>query len=164
MNTKGYLVIEVLIAVVVFTMVALSVFSTISFSLVRAEKSQYTADASLLVQEGIEATYNVMLARDITNGSYRVARGARIPPLTGVAWDVVPATSETDIQTMFTRVVQVLPVCRQTGNGELMDVDGFSCPTGSVTDTNARIIRSEVRWQESGHDKQLEGSLLVLTI
>lgn len=153
-NNSGYIIVEILIAIVVFAVVGLSLFSTLSFTLLRTEKSRYEAQAALLVQEGIEATYSMSLSGWTGgNGAYQLAElqlpnGRR-------AWDLIPG-EESGIQTRFQRKITVSAACRRANTGELV-----TCPDGMV-DPKSRIIQTQVLWNESGVEKKLEAQLLVL--
>ena len=57
-NTQGFLIIEVLLATVIFTSVIITLFSMVSFLARRGAMSRYDAEASNLLQEVVEISYS----------------------------------------------------------------------------------------------------------
>ena len=150
---KGYLIIEALIAIVIFVTIVLTLFSSTSFVLVKTERTRYDSQASLLLQEGIEASYNVMLSNwsDYSAGTYypapELVSGGRYQ------WALVNG-EEQGIQTRFDRKVEILRVCRSTDSGEIIEPTGSFC-AGEI-DENSKIIRTTINWEEAGKGKFAE--------
>jgi Tfp pilus assembly protein PilV len=158
-HIKGYLILEALISIVILTFVVLSLFSSISFVVLRTEKSKYDSEASLLMQEGIEVAYNVLLSNweRYTSNTYYPA-----PNVTTNEWDLVEGT-ETNIKTRYTRSITFSKVCRKP-DGEIVAPSASGiCAAGSV-DQHSRMIKTLVEWKEGTETKKAETELLVFSI
>ena len=59
---KGFYILEALLAVVILSMVLLSLYSMVSFLQRRTVKSSHETEASLLLQEGMEIAHSALLA------------------------------------------------------------------------------------------------------
>jgi type II secretory pathway pseudopilin PulG len=153
-SQKGFLIIEVLVAIVIFSLVSLSLFSSISFAFIRTERTRYGGQAALLAQEAIEATYNIFLTENaLADGNYKLVQVADNDKM---RWSAQTATSES-LQTRFTRVIQITSVCRNSSG------DQTTC-SGTNTDENTKKVKTTITWDESGQEKTFEAELLVLTL
>jgi len=155
---RGFLIVEVLIALLIFSMIVLSMFSSISFVLLKTERSRYDAEAALLAQEGVEVAYNVMMSGEELSG--------------GVYWPVVDASgkwqmlmtgmAQSDIQTRYKRTLEVDRVCRKAG-GVPDAGERVACSAGEL-DSHSKVIKSVVEWTERDLQKKVETELLVWQI
>jgi hypothetical protein len=158
-NQKGYLIVEVLISIVIFAMVVLSLFSSISFVFIRTEKSKYDSEAMGLVQEGIEVSYNVLL-----NDWTSYADGTYFPAINATKhqWLLLPGENE-KIRAKYTRTVEVKSACREIGSGNILPVPVLGICPGEY-DTKSKIIKSTVSWEESGEMKEASADLLIFNL
>lgn len=155
-NQKGFLILETLIAIVIFSLVAFSLFATISFLQIRTQKSRYDAEASILAQEGTEIAHNALFADwgGYVNGTYFPAFNASEDD-----WILLPG-EEADLQTRFTRYITISDVCRDTVTGEQIEsyYDSGVC-TGEIDD-NSKLISTTIQWQEDENEKSITARLL----
>ncbi len=158
---NGFTLLEVLIALVFLSIVIMTFLPILGWLISRSRASAYGTEASLVLQEGMEATYNILLADWDTNwtrypeGIYHLAVNVTANPQT---WALLPG-SESGVETHFTRQIEILPVCREQGNGGRLP---GNCPIGAATrDNNSKVIRTTVSWPEQGRTKSVESELLV---
>ncbi len=159
-TTGGFLIIETLIAVVIFSLVAFSLFSTISYLQIKTQKSRYDAEASVLAQEATEIAYNALNVdwSAYVNDTYFPAYNA-----TKGNW-VLLAGKETDIKTRFTRYIDIFDVCRDSVTGELIsEYENTGICSGTI-DENSRIIQTTVVWQENDSEKSIVARLLTFNV
>lgn len=139
--SSGYLILEALISIVILGVLVVSIFPTINFMLRRGRRSKYDAQASVLLQEGMEATYNIFTSNwdAYTPGDYDV-----IPAFNGTSytWTLEPPTGIPH-EARFTRIIKVEQVCRD-GSGNVIEVAG--CPP----DANSKKITTTITWDEPG--------------
>src|SRR5690606_24612933 len=102
-----------LIAVLVLSMVVLSIFSTMSFLTNRGRRSSYESDANLLLQEGMEVAHGA-----ITSNISQYPEGTYFPAYdtNTDSWILLPGTEE-NIRTRFERSVEIKNVCRDPETG-----------------------------------------------
>lgn len=146
----GFLIIEVLLAIVILSMIFLTLFSMLSFLTNRTERSKYDAQASSLLQEGVEVARNSLLLNWNRNpGKYY--------PLFDVdssRWTLMPG-QEGLLQGRFTREVVVSSVCR--GNPEGVEAD---CATHAA-DPQSKAVTVKISWKEADSDKSITARLVL---
>ena len=151
----GFLVIEALIAVVIFSLVGLSMFFTISYLQLATQKKGYDADAALLAQEATEIAHSALLS---DWGGYSDGRYFPVYDADQEGWILISG-EETNVQTRYTRHVTLAKVCRDMSTG--MQIQE-TC-TG-VIDGNSRYIHTVVSWSEGDESKSIETSLLTFKV
>jgi hypothetical protein len=153
---QGYMVLEVLIAIVVIAMVLLSVVSMVRSSQLRTKKSDYDAEASALLQEGIEVAHDALVAdwSGYPDGIYHPVFDAG-----NDSWVLVPG-EETGLKTRFTRSIRLSAVCRDSSTGERKEIGEFGC-VGDI-DTISRYAESKITWFEEGTEMEEVATLLIL--
>ncbi len=156
MRKSGYLIIEILISIVIFMTVVVAIFSNIATVMVRTKRSGLTFEAGLLLQEEIEATYNIFL-RDWTvypDGEYYPAINTSLGE-----WTLLDGI-ENNVRTRYSRKVEIETVCRRPqshpDSGKIVD-----CIAGEV-DLNSKLIRGVVEWVEKGENKKVETEILLV--
>lgn len=156
--TKGFFIIEVLIAIVILVMVVVSLYSTISFVLLRTEKTRYGAEAALLAQEGIEVSYNVLLSgwSSYVDGNYYPV------PTTSGKWSLESGTGPV-IKTRYNRKIELIKACRSitSPKGELIELSSPTAVCPGNVDRDSRIIRTTITWQEGEETKEVKAELLL---
>ena len=155
-NQKGYLIIEALIAVVIFSFIALSLFFSISYLQISTQKAGFDAEAALLVQEATEIAHNALLPdwAGYDDGVYF--------PVFDVdqdEWLLFPGEEE-NLKTRFTRYVELSEVCRDPDTGR----EVIERPCGGEIDENSRYIDTTVTWAESGEEKEIVTRLLTFKV
>jgi len=150
-NTNGFMIIEVLLAIVILSVLFLSLFSMMSFLATRTERSKFDAQAAALMQEGIEVSRNTMIANwaGFPAGSYYPLFDADLG-----RWVLKPG-QEGLLQGRFERVLTVSNVCR--GAVEGLQVD---CPAGQL-DSQSKRVTVTIKWKEASTDKSVEAKLLI---
>ena len=153
---KGFYILETLLAIVMLSMVLMSLFSMVSFLQRRTVKSSYDTDASLLLQEGMEIAHSALLAswEGYPDGIYSPAFDSDEQN-----WVLIEG-EETNLQALFTRRITLVTVCRDSSSGERLDTSECS---GQI-DKNSRIIKTTLIWSDNGNTSEVEGSLLVLKL
>lgn len=146
---KGYIILEAMLSIVVLSMVVLSVIPMLSFLLRRTSVSAYEAQASLLLQEGMEVTYNIFTSKwdsAPTSGLYH-------PGKSGVSKWALFTGEEANLETRFTRVIEIKKECSNS-DGQVVDSTGAIC----------RQITTKVTWQEAGETRELVSTLNVVQL
>jgi len=148
-NKQGFLIIEVLLAIVILSMIFLTLFTVLSFTTNRTEKSKYDSQAASILQQGVELTRTTLLA----NWSASSA-GTYYPQYDANAdqWSLARG-SEARLQGRFTRIIKVQNVCRS-------GADGSQVICGTI-DPRSKIINVVISWKEGSTDKTVESTLLV---
>jgi prepilin-type N-terminal cleavage/methylation domain-containing protein len=150
---KGFTMIEVLIAIVIMTVVLLSVFSIIKSTEVRTQASDYATDMTILAQNGIEiASDNLKNNWDaITPGDYKATfeDGSN-------TWTLSPG-EEVGLESKFTRKIIIASICRDT-HGEIIQSD----PCSGAVDSNSKMIKVSVGWMNSKLGDPITAELLVI--
>jgi len=157
-KSKGYLLLEVVIAMFVFVMVGLSIFTSISFLQLRIMKSEHHEEAVSVLQEGIEIAQNSILVSWETypDGEYKPAYDVdqRI-------WVLLPG-SEEGVRSRYERKLTLKRVCRNSSSGKRIDFQDGSC-LGNM-DESSRTIEAAVSWREGGGDIDIKTSLMTFKI
>lgn len=155
-QSRGYLLLETLISIVMLGMIVVAVFPTVSFLVRRSKRSVYDTQASLLLQEGLEVAYNVFFTSS-TWDAY-LTDGRSYKPVHNGAWSLIEGT-DVGLETRFDRTIVVNQVCRDAASkGEQV-----ICPAGTV-DPNSKNVVTTVIWEENGLPKSITASLLLLRI
>ena len=166
-STKGHLLLEALLAVFFLSIVSVSLLPAVNFLMQRSKQSQLDTDASLLVQEGIEATYNVFLninkfsEINSTNPgkSYELSLE---PGADHDIWTLVNDTGPRGEQitgTPFTREIVISDVYRKGSDGEKTNH-----PNDSV-DPGSKEVVVTVSWTDSlGRNQSVDAKLLVVNL
>jgi len=156
---KGFVLIEALISIVILSMIAFSVFPIVSFLVKKSGVSKYEGRASLVLQEGIEVSYNVLISdwERYADGRYSIFVDETLTPVT---WELVATNSpDENIDTIFSRTINVRTICRNITTG--VNVGLAPCAGDSHEDRSTRLIESVVTWNEAGINKDIEASLLI---
>ncbi|EKD62350.1 MAG: hypothetical protein ACD_52C00209G0008 [uncultured bacterium] len=156
---NGFILLEALISIVILSMIAFSILPIVGFLIRRSERSKYEGRASLVLQEGIESAYNVLISDwdGYPDGDYSVFVDMTFSP---VAWELVPTTGvDENIDTVFSRSVNIKTICRNISTG--INVGFAPCSPVSHEDQSTRVVESAVFWMEEGQAKEIRGSLLV---
>jgi len=153
---KGYFLIEALLSIVIFSMLILSIFSTIGFLQRRTVRSSFESDASLLMQDGME------IAHSTIQSNWNLADGIYYPlfDVDENSWKLEKG-EETNLETRYSRKIEVKRVCRDQNSGDKIPFSGVC--TGGI-DSNSKELITTVSWTEEGEAKSVEASLLVLKI
>jgi|SRR3989344_23109 len=153
---RGFTVIEVLIAIVMLSVTAATVFPAVGWLIIKSRQLVYDAQAASVLQEGMEASYNVLLT-----GWDDMRAGRTYSPQVEFAggeqrWAMTEG--EEEVETRFTRGIQVGEVCRYNETGEQAD-----CDDDDVTlDPESKLLTGKVSWTERGEDKVITATLLVV--
>ena len=145
----GYLILETLLATALLGLLITSIFPAVNFLLKRHKRSQFDTEASLLLQEGMEVSYNAFLYdwHACSSGSCQVA--VKAPS----QWILLPGM-QTNIAGKFDRTIEILPVCRSV-SGEIKE-----CASPAEVDQNSRLVRVTVNWSQA--TKPVSASLLLI--
>lgn len=156
-QNRGFLLLEALLAVVVLSMVVFSLFSMVGFLQRKTTSSSFESRAALLVQEGTEIAHTFLLS------NWSIADGAYAPVFVADnnSWEL-EAGADTELESLYTRVIHVSRVCRNPNNGDIIDEGKTSC--SGVIDPYLRRITTEVEWPERAEKKTIKASLLVLNL
>jgi hypothetical protein len=157
-KSNGYLILEVLIAIVIFSMVLLTLYTMVRTSQLRTTRSDYDSQASLLLQEGMEIAVGVVKSDwdAYLDGTYHPVYDAD-----NDSWVLVTG-SESGLQTRFERAISLSRVCRDSTSGEIIEESAGLC-SGDI-DPNSKLLKTVVSWDEKGEAKDIEAQLLVLNL
>lgn len=129
---RGQMVIEIIVAVSIFAIIAATSIMVIVGSLSTARLAEEESQATFIATEGLEAVKSI---RDqgwinLVNGSYGIASGSG-------SW-VFSGSSDSDPSGKYTRVVSVVSVSR--------DGSGNIAASGGTVDPETKKITSTVSW------------------
>lgn len=158
MKNKGFIILEAMLAIVVFSMVVFSVVPMISFLLRRTARSKYESRASVLLQEAMESSYNIF----VSNWNAYPVDGTYHPGQSAAKKWVLFNGEQTNLETIFTRSIAIRRACRNNGNGELLSNQSAVC--SGIRDSDSRIITTTISWEEEGKTKELKGELLLVNL
>jgi prepilin-type N-terminal cleavage/methylation domain-containing protein len=154
---KGVSIVEVLVAVVVLAVTASAVFPVMWWLINKSGGLRYEAEASTVLQQGMEAAYNVVIAdwdavqASLTYYPSRVLEGG------GQRWVLVEG--EDEVAARFTRGIAVEAVCRNASTGQVME-----CAAGGLLDLNSKMLTGTVTWQEKGVTRSVSAKLMVVNM
>jgi len=160
----GFVLIEVLISFAILSILVATFLPILAWLISRTKASAYDAQASLVLQEAIEVSYNVMAGgwdgdwSKYPQGIYHPAVDMGVSP---AIWTLLPGV-ETGIEAKFNRQIEIQPVCRNNGTGEKLN---GNCPEDAGTrDNNSKIFLATVGWTENGRPKSISAELLVTNL
>ena len=164
---QGFLLIEALVAIVLLSIVVVSVFPTLDFMVRRSKTSTFNVEANLLLQEGIEVPYNIFLGDWSAMGSdpqgqYKTAEvlesGREHWALLPCSPDPNDCTSDPDtlLEAKYRRIITLSPVLRDPVTGVQQ--------SGGISDQFSRKIMTTISWDENGTPKSVSGELLLVNL
>jgi type II secretory pathway pseudopilin PulG len=132
---RGQMVIEVIVAISIFVIIATSSVVVIIGSLKTARLSEEESRATFLAVEGLEAAKSIRNQAwvNLTIGQHGVSTGSGV-------WAFV-GTSDVDPTSKYTRVIDITAVGRD-GSGNILS-------SGGTTDSETKKITSTVSWSFS---------------
>ena len=152
----GFLILEAIIAIGILSIVLVTVFPSLNFFLKRARRSQNETQATLLLQEGQEVAYHVFS----TTPNWDVYTiGATYIPVHNGMWELI-AGVEANLETLYTRKIEIQAICRNPSSGEQMNIPSCSA-THPQFDATSRLVVTTVSWEENGTSQELTAELLV---
>ncbi|MBP7119319.1 hypothetical protein KBA63_04510 [Candidatus Woesebacteria bacterium] len=157
MKNKGFIMVEILLSLVIFSMIFITLFGTISFLQRRTERSRYDSQAASYVTDGMEIAHSALLTnwKGYTDGVYSPAFDAD-----SKSWILLPG-EETSLATRFDRSITIESVCRDTITGERRDLlSGGACQSGKK-DIMSKEVTVLLKWKEVNADKTISATLLV---
>lgn len=160
---KGFTLIEVLVSFGMMSVIMASLYPIVSWLITRSKFLQYDASASILLQEGAEVAYNVIVpdwssfTDNFSDGDYHPAIDASATP---PKWTLV-SNPETNLEARFERVINIASVCRDNSTGEIV---AGTCGGTSAVDKNSKIVTTTVKWTEQQKEKSISSTLLVTNL
>ncbi|MFC1649381.1 hypothetical protein ACFL2C_01535 [Patescibacteria group bacterium] len=154
MKYKGYMLLEVVIAMLIFVMVGLSIFTSVGFLQLRIRKSEYQEEAVAVLQEGMEIAQNAIL---VNWGAYPDGAYKPVYDADQDLW-VLFIGEEEGVRSRYTRKLELVSVCRDSVSGDTIELVAGSC-LGDL-DLSSRTILGEVVWRENGQDVSIQSSYL----
>lgn len=153
---------EVIVAIAVLTILIAVFFPVVGWLTAKTKYLQYDNQASALVQEGIEVTYDV-LQNDWDEDFERYVENADYHPVPDMGKWTLSSGDEDGVEGRFTRSVTVSKICRNTVDGKW--VEGITGCSGSwVWDINSKLVKTRVIWVERGRTKTLDARFLISRI
>lgn len=150
----GFLLIEVLLAIVILSLIFVTLFTSLSFLTNRTDRAKFDAEASDLMQQAVEVTRAYMTSNweSVDPGNYKLV-------FDGVANRYVPRSGDEPLlKGRYTRSIYVSQVCRGSGGIE------EECVAGSNIDEKSKKIEVSLIWNEVGIQKEANTSLLVYRV
>lgn len=157
---SGFLIVEVLISMFILIIIVVAAYTSVSFFIVKSQKSQYSFEAKMLLQESIEVAYSTLQSENnLPDGTYWPIvqdLGYR-----GQVWTLKETDGpEINLKTLYTRNLTLSSVCRKTESNDYKVMEpGETCPGGYI-DPDLRAVTSKVTWYE--HDSELSQSAQLL--
>jgi len=146
-GSKGFLLMDVLVAAAFMGVITVTLFPTVAFLLRRNTATQATVEANLLIQEGIETAYNIFSINwnAYPAGEYSSALDTTVDPPQYIL--VSPPTPDL-IEARYSRIVTIEDVKR-------INTDGTE-----YVDAKSRKITSKVMWKDTnGNDVSKSGKI-----
>ncbi len=153
-NNSGFLLIEVLLAIVILSLIFVTLFTSLSFLTNRTDRAKFDAEAADLMQQAVEVTRAYMTSNweSVDPGNYKLVFDV-------VSNRYVPRTGDEPIlKGRYTRSIYVSQVCRGAGGVE------EECVVGSSIDEKSKKIEVSLIWTEVGIQKEAKTSLLVYKV
>lgn len=157
---KCFTLVEVLVAMGMLCIVITTLLPIVTWLVTRSTYARYDTQATLLLQEGMEISYNLAASDwmeftvNYPDGIYHPAVNVTVTPN---KWMLVTG-EETGLEARFTRRINIEAICRDDITGEI--VTG-TCGTGSNLDEKSKYIVTTVMWKEKQNDKEIKSELLV---
>jgi type II secretory pathway pseudopilin PulG len=159
MNKNGFTLLESVIALAFLIIIVTTMLPILSWLISRTKASAYEAAASLVLQETMEVSYNVMSVwPEYPDGTFHPAINVAVSPET---W-ILLSGEQDNVEAKFTRWVEVLPVCRDQVTGERVMTECNN--TSENRDSDSKLLKGVVEWQEQGRDKSIAAELLVVNM
>lgn len=159
---RGLSIVEVMVAVAVLGVMVVSIFPVLGWMINKSQQLQYGNQASSVLAEGMEVTYNVFLADWEEFGGCSggcVYHPAVRPGAVPGSWEwTLLDGEEADVEARFRRRVEIEEVCRRDDSGEI--VEG-GCGSGASIDANSRWVVGTVEWTEKGQEREISARLLL---
>ena len=155
-KNSGFLIIEVLLAIVILSTITLSFYSIIRTTQIKTQKTDFESDMAVVAQNGMEISEN-----NLRNNWDMLPPGNYTPAFDSGnnEWLLIPTVNpETNIETRYTRTISILNVCRDSRTGQIID----QSPCRETEDDNSKIVRVTVGWVNPSFGKPLSTDLLVL--
>lgn len=135
---KGFMVVEVLVAVSIITASVLAALAVSQKSVYISRQSFHTTQASLLLEEGAEVV-RVLRDNSWSNISSLVAGSMYYLDFSGGVWS---ASLNTNTNGIFTRTISILPVNRDASSDDIA--------ISGVNDPNTKLATITISWNEGG--------------
>lgn len=147
----GFTLLEVIISITMLLILTVVIYPTIAWINVRNNRINYDNNASLLLQEGNEVAYNVLLGNwsGIGSGTYMKTEASG-------KWNLTSAVNETNIQGRYTRIIAISNICRNLSTGAQE-----ACGT---VDANSKKVTTTVSWTDKGAIKNISSDFVVFKI
>jgi len=163
-NKSGFTLLEVVISLAVLSILVATFMPILGWLMTRSKATMYDTQAGLILQEGMEVSYNVMVGSwdedwsVYPEGKYHPAIDVSASP---EKW-VLLSGAQTGVQAKFDRQIEIKPVCRNNGDGKL--IPGNCPPTAGTRDNNSKLLTTTVNWLENGRPKSISAELLVVNL
>ena len=147
----GYLLLEILIATVIFGFLIASVVPTLGFLLKRVAKTNDDISANLILANGVETTYTVLPRHwgQYPDGTYitSVDTTGSTP-----VWTLIEGTTD-ELEAKYSRVITLSSVRRNESTGVM---------GSGLVDPNSKMITSSVSWKSGTKNQNVSTHLLVV--
>lgn len=146
---------EIFILIIVIALVAISVFPLVNFILKHNKQLESDTAADLLLQESMEAVYNIYLAdwNLYPNGIYTLATDLSNNQRSIWSLEVSLEDQKDLIAGRYRRKIEIEPVYREPKTGELGT---------SFIDENSKKVTTVISWEKDGQEKKLSAQLLLI--
>ena len=151
------MVLEALITIVIFGMLVVAIFPSLNFLVVRSRRTKENSQASILLQEGMEATYNVLTQSPdpdlsgFADGQYNLAQSPASWVLNGPIFPTLP-----EVIDIYYRTITIEKVCRNDASG------GQEPCSGDNEDPNSKKVTTVITWTENSSDKDIKAEMVVV--
>jgi prepilin-type N-terminal cleavage/methylation domain-containing protein len=155
---RGFTLIEAIISIGVIAIMIATFMPTVQWLTVKSKQIENNNEASLLLQEGMEVAYNVLVSDwDVSWGHYKDGK-LFFPAISGSKW-ILDNGKETGIQATFDRQIEFLRVCRRVSDGDWKKCADTSDPAYKKDD-NSRYTITTVFWTENGKPVSISAEAL----
>lgn len=172
---KGYIILEVLIAITILAVIIAATFSVIRVSSAKTSVSADKMEAVILAEQGVEVAHNLMQSDWAVNPIYEGVYHPALEISGGFKNWKLRLDAENGVNSRYTREIVVANPCRK-GDGiiatkpsgvifgtESTDI-GDPCPsgTGSTKDLESRLITALISWKDREGARSFKTTLLVI--
>lgn len=150
MKKNGYLLVEIMISMLIFGLLITTIFPIVGFLLKRVHRSSQDYQAKLLMADGMEIAYAVLLSQwdAIGDNTYATFLDTSGPQS---FWTLIPSANDV-IEARYNRKISIATVTRDSTSGDI--------GPGNIDPTTKKIT-TQITWESGGQTKSVSADYYV---